>query len=236
MSLAVSIVSFNTKELLKKCLENLYSQKGILDLEIWVVDNASEDGSAEMVEKEFKRVNLIRSKENLGFAKGQNLAIRKISDDYVLLLNPDTGLPGDALTQMVEFMDKNPECGISSCKIVSYDGVMQSNGGDLPFGIALISWLFNLEILGNLPNYHRSDSSFYKSNKNIGWVGGTFMMVRNDVFKNAGLLNEDFFMYFEDVEFCYRTHKKGYKIRINPEVEIKHISGASSTNPTLRQC
>lgn len=231
--IAVSIVSYNTSALLKKTLENLYSQKKVENPEVWIVDNNSSDDSVEMIKKHFPKVKLIESKENLGFAKGQNLALKKIKAPLVLILNPDTDFPSDALSKVVEFMNQNPEIGIASCKIVDSKGHIGSNGGDLPFGIALLSWLFNFDAKG-IPSFHRSDKEFYNS-KNVGWVGGTFMIVRSEVFEKSGYFNEDYFMYFEDVEFCWKAGKKAFKIGFNPDLTITHLSGASSKNPKLTQ-
>lgn len=231
--IAISIVSYNTSGLLKRLLENLSSQKKIADLEIWVVDNNSSDDSVEMIKKHFPKVKLIESKENLGFAKGQNLALKKINAPLTLILNPDTNLGEDVLREMDQFMEDNPEVGIASCKILGKTGQVDSNGGDLPFGLPLLAWLFNFDIKG-MPSFHRSDKEFLKT-KDAGWVGGTFMWVRNEVFEKVGYFNEDYFMYFEDVEFCYRAKKKGFKIGLNPDVSITHLSGASSKNPRLIQ-
>jgi len=231
--IAVSIVSYNTSELLQKLLKNLYSQKNLDGLEVFVVDNNSSDDSVEMIKTNFPKVNLIESKENSGFAKGQNLALKKINAPLTLILNPDTDFDSDTLFMMEEFMRNNPEISIASCKIKGSGGGLGSNGGDLPFGFALLSWLFNFDIKG-LPSFHRYDKDFYGS-KNVGWVGGTFMMVRKEVFEKVGYFNEDYFMYFEDVEFCYKAGKAGFKIGFNPDVSISHISGASSKNPRLNQ-
>lgn len=231
--IAVSIVSYNTSPLLKKLLESLYSQKKVEISEIWVVDNNSSDDSVEMIKKSFPKVKLIESKDNLGFAKGQNLALKKIKAPVSLILNPDTVLMDSDLKNMEDFLESNPNLGIVSSKIKDNAGNLASNGGDLPFGIALLSWLFNFDLKG-LPSFHRNDSNFYKQ-KTVGWVGGTFMWVRSEVFERVGFFNEDYFMYFEDVEFCYKAKKRGFLIGINPDVVITHISGASSKNPQFTQ-
>lgn len=227
------MVSYNTSDLLKKTLENLYSQKSIKDPEIWIVDNNSSDDSVEMIKNNFPKVKLIESKKNLGFAAGQNLALKKIKSPLVLILNPDTNFPDNALDKMSVFMNENPEIGISSCKIVDDKGRLGSNGGDLPYGVALLSWLFNFDGRG-VASFHRSDENFFNK-KDVGWVGGTFMVVRNEVFEKAGFFNEDYFMYFEDVEFCWKASKQGFKIGFNRDLKITHFSGASSKNPRLSQ-
>lgn len=235
MSIAVSIVSFNTKDLLNNCLKNLTSQKTEEKVNIWVLDNDSDDGSAQMVQQNFPDVNLIKGAKNFGFAKGQNQILEKIKDEYVLLLNPDTEFEKNAIDAAVSFMEKNPDCIVASCKLTDFDGNLESNGGDFPFGRALFTWLFNLEFLGKFQNFHRSDSEYYEKTHEVDWVGGTFMIIRTEIFKTIGFLNEDFFMYFEDVEFCYRVKKSGGKIMIYPEISVKHKSGSSSKNPRFIQ-
>lgn len=230
--IAVSIVSYNTSSLLKKLLENLYSQKNIKP-EIWVVDNNSEDNSVEMIKKNFPKVNLIESKENLGFSKGHNLALKKIKEPLILILNPDTKLEASSLYKMVDFMKSNPEVGISSSKIRDAKGNLTSNGGDLPFGIALLSWLFNFDIAG-VPSFHRHDDDFYAQDS-VGWVSGAFMMVRKETLEKVEYFNEDYFMYFEDVELCYKAKKSGFRVAINTNTETIHLSGASSKNPRYIQ-
>lgn len=235
MDITISIVSFNTKDLLRKCLKNILSQGNNLKTNVWIVDNASEDGSALMVENEFPDLNLIKNSENVGFGKAHNQVLKKSTAEFNLILNPDTEIPKDAISKMALFMEKFSDCGIASCKIAGFDGKLQSNGGDFPTGLALITWLFNLELLGNLPNFHRKDQAYYQKPRETDWVGGTFMVIKKDVFGKIGYFNEDFFMYFEDTELCYRAKKAGFKIMINPEVYVKHISGASSKDPRFNQ-
>jgi len=230
--IAVSLVSYNTSALLKKLIEKLYAQINIKP-EIWVLDNNSSDDSVEMIKKNFPKVNLTQSKENTGFAKGQNVLLKKINSPLILVLNPDTEIETDTLSKMIEFMEENPEVGIGSCRILDSKGRLTSNGGDQPFGTALLSWLFNFDKPGT-PSFHRADRHFYES-KNVGWIGGTFMLIRKEVLEKAGYFNEDYFMYFEDVELCYKAGKKNYQLRFHPDLEITHLSGASSKNPRFNQ-
>lgn len=231
--IAVSIVSYNTSELLKNCLRDLGKQKSELD--IWVLDNNSPDDSAKMVEGDFPKVHLIKSDKNLGFAKGHNLILKNLRSEFVLILNPDTQIPEDSILKMKQFMEANPDCAISSCQIKDYSDNLSSNGGDLPFGLSLLAWLFNLEVLGIKSNFHRLDKDYFKSSHEVGWVGGTFLFARLEALKKAGYFNEDYFMYFEDTELCFIVRKNGGKIMINPEVAIRHKSGASLDDPRFRQ-
>ncbi len=235
MNLGISVVSFNRQDLLSKCLSSITEKKWKTKVKIWVVDNASLDGSFEMVKERFPQVNLILAKENFGFAKGQNLALKKINESYLLILNPDTEVLAGSLDKMVDFMEGNPECGISSCRIVDFSDRLQPNAGDLPLGFSLINWLFNLEFIKNLPNFHRVEDEYYKDIREVGWVSGSFMMVRKNVFEKIGFFDEKYFMYFEDVDLCFRAKNEGFKIMLNPEVTIRHVGGASSKDPSLSQ-
>lgn len=233
--LVISIINFKTRELTSRCLESIFSKKWKTDFEVWLVDNASNDGSGEYLKNKFPQIKLIKSDKNLGFAGGHNLVLKKINSQYVLILNSDVEVSDKVIDKMVEFINEHTEVRVASCKVLGFDGKLQPNGGDLPFGMALLSWLFNLEVLGIKSNFHRNDGEYYQSAHEVGWVSGNFMMVRGEVFKKVGFLSDKFFMYFEDAEFCYRVKKAGYKIMINPKVSIKHLSGGSLDNPKLKQ-
>lgn len=236
MKVALSIVEFNTKDLLKNCLESILNKKWQNDFQVFVVDNASKDNSVEMVKEKFPKVTVIANVENLGFGKAHNLIFKKIKADYFIILNSDTKVENNVLDQMVDFMEENKNCGISSCRVLGFDGKLQPNGGDLPFGRALINWLFNLETIGlRYPSLHRNDEEYYREIHTVGWVSGNFMIIRRESLEKVGGFDERFFMYFEDVDLCYRVGKNGFTIMINPSVSIKHLSGGSLDNPRLRQ-
>ena len=236
--LAVIILNYNTKDLLRKCINSVLDKKWKNNIEVWVVDNASSDGSVEMVKKEFPKIKLIISEENLGFAGGNNLALQKVHADYYLLLNSDTELTEGSLDNMLEAMEKN-KFDIVSCKLVNADDSLQPNVGDLPFGIALFSWLFGLDDLpylkNLLPSFHRTAKNYYEDEKAVGWVSGTAFMISKNVLKSIGLLDEKIFMYCEDVDYCIRSKGKGFVIGFTDKAIIKHIGGASSADPKLRQ-
>lgn len=236
MKVAVSIVEYKSKKLLRECLLSILKKDWNNEIEVWVVDNNLQDTqAAKMLLKEFPQVKLIRSGKNRGFAGGQNLALKKIKSDFVLLLNPDTKVSKGVIDEMVNFMNEYKSCGIASCKLVYPDGTLQPNGGDLPVGFPLISWLLNLEIFGSLPNFHRLDENYYRHDREVGWVAGTFMMIKKETLKKVGFFNDEYFMYFEDVEYCFLAQKKGFKVMINPSVEVSHVSGGSHKNRNLAQ-
>ncbi len=232
----ISVINYRTQELTERCLESIQNKKWKNDFEIKVVDNNSGDGSLEYLKKKFSKIDFIKSPKNLGFAGGHNLVLKDVKADYVLILNSDTEVLANTLDKMVEFMEGNVQIGIASCKVLGFDGKLQPNGGDLPIGRALINWLFNLESFGfKEPSFHREDIDYYEKPREVGWVSGNFMMLRKEVLEKVGGMNDEYFMYFEDVEYCYKTKKAGFEIWINPEVQIKHLSGGSLDNPRFRQ-
>lgn len=236
IDLAISIVNYKTRELTSRCLESILHQNWQINYEIWLVDNASGEAEVDYFRHNFPQVKLIESKKNLGFAAGHNLALKKIKATYILILNSDTEVLENTLDGMVDFMDQHPKVGIASCKVLDFAGSLQPNGGDLPFGLSFISWLFNLETIGlKTKTFHQSDEPFYQDLREVGWVSGNFMMVRSVVFKKIGLFDEGYFMYFEDVDLCFRAKQAGFDVFINPSFSIKHKGGGSLDNPNLRQ-
>ena len=235
MTHILSIVEYNTSSLLRNCLEGLFKEKPHRLLKVYVVDNASSDDSVEMVKKEFPQVNIIQNEKNLGFGAAHNLVIKNEAD-YISILNSDTEIGVETLEKMVDFMEENKTCGIGSCKVVGFDNKLQPNGGDLPIGLALFNWLFNLEIFGiSSPSFHRNDREYYEKAHEVGWVSGNFMIIKREVLKKIGGFDESYFMYFEDVDLCFRVRKNGFTVMINPDVSIRHLSGGSLDNPKLRQ-
>ena len=153
-----------------------------------------------------------------------------------MVLNSDTVLEDGAIDKMLIFMKDNPSCGIAGCKMKGFDGNLQPNGGDLPFGMALLVWLFNLETFGiKKPTFHRTETEYYNNTHEVGWVSGSFMSIGKEVLNKIGFFNEKYFMYFEDSEFCHRAKEGGFSVMINPLVETSHLSGGSCDKRQLLQ-
>jgi len=232
-SLSIIVLNYNTKELLGDCLKSIKKAKTDgFSIETIVVDNASTDGSAEMVKKEFPNIKLIESRKNIGFAAGNNLGIPQTKGRYVLFLNPDTKVFPDTLKVMVEFMDKNSRVGAATCRIELPSGKLDDachRGFPTPWnafahfsGLAKLfpkSKLFAGYSLGYLPKnkIHQIDSGC-----------GAFLMVRRKAGEGIGWWDENYFWYGEDLDFCYRLKEKGWKIFFVPKVKIIHYKGAAS--------
>lgn len=240
LDLSIIIVSFNVKDLLRGCLESVYVQTKGISFEVFVVDNASSDESAEMVEKEFPRVKLIKNKVNLGFARANNIAIRQSQGRYILLLNPDTVVLEAALQKMVAFMDKSPEAGAVGPKILNSDGSIQyfHHSEDTYSYSYLLCWfcshfriLNSKYIKARMEQYRLADR--YTSPARIGYLSGACLMFSRKILNGErGLLDESFFMFSEDRDICLRIRKRGYGVYLLPGVSIVHIFGKSyNANP-----
>lgn len=224
ISLNIIIVNWNTKGLLKNCLKSIYKHTSNLDYEVLVVDNASSDGSVEMIEKEFPQVKLIKNEENVGFARANNQAIRKSKGRYILLLNPDTLILNQAIEKMVDFMIKNKKVGILGPKIFGKDGSLQISC----YRFDSLSTLFSTNIffnkLGKGYSYKKFD---FNQTKKVDIVTGACLLTKREVIEDIGFLDEDFFIYSEDADWCFRAKKKDWEVVFYPTAEIIHFGGAS---------
>lgn len=241
--LSIIIVTWNGRELLRTCLRTLVGgeEAGVrrqasgvspLTSEIIIVDNASTDGSAEMVRVEFGDVRLIVNAENLGFARANNIGIRASRGRYVLLLNNDTLVPPGALAALVAFMDAHPEAGAVGPRLLRPDGTPQpyAFGGDPTLGYLLRRGINRLILRCPLHDW-ATDTV-----QQVDWVSGACLMVRRAAIDQAGLLDENIFMYFEDNDWCLRIRQAGWKVYYDPQVAITHIGGQSvARNPAAQR-
>jgi len=235
VDLSVIIVNYNVKQLLRGCLCSIYrSTKGI-NLEIIIVDNNSTDGSVEMLRKEFPGVRLIENQENLGFAKATNQGLRESRGRYVLLLNPDTAVLSGALDKMVEFMEVNSQAGALGCKLLYPDGNLQRSCRSFPTLVTAFFEDTGLEKFfpkNKLVARYKMGYWDYNDVREVDQPMGSALMIRREVFEDVGLLDERFYMFFEEVDLCFRVKKRGWKIYFTPSVEIVHYGGQSS-RPTM---
>jgi O-antigen biosynthesis protein len=237
MKLSIIIVNYNVRYFLEQCLHSVEEAISGLKAEIFVVDNNSVDGSNEMIINKFPKVTLIANKENLGFSRANNQAIRIAKGEYVLLLNPDTLLEHDTLSKCITFMDNHPDAGGLGIKMVDGKGkfLPESKRG-LPtpnvafykiFGLSSIfprSKIFGKYHLGYLNNDETHE---------VDILSGAFMMLRKETLDKTGLLDETFFMYGEDIDLSYRIIKEGYKNYYYPEARIIHYKGESTKKSSI---
>ena len=232
MMLSIIIVNYNTGKLLRDCLGSIYAGANGMPFDVWVVDNNSVDSSADMVRSSFPKVRLIENGSNIGFSKANNIAMSQSDSKYVLLLNPDTLVVGDAIDRVVEFMEDNPSVGISGCKVLNRDHTLQlACRRSIPtpkvafFRMIGLSKLFpNNESMAqyNL-TYRDADQT-----QEVGAVSGAFLMVRRKTIQDIGLLDERFFMYGEELDWCLRAKKAGWTVMYYPDAEIVHYKGEST--------
>ncbi len=243
LDLSVIIVNYNTCNLLRECLGSVYNSQGNLNFKVIVVDNASSDGSVAMVQAEFPQAELIASQMNGGFAFANNLGLRLAGfrDDglpgpqtprYALLLNPDTILPPTALVDMLAFMDEYPNAGAAGPKLVRLDGSL-----DLAcrraFPTPEVSFYQKTGLSKLFPRsqlFGRYNMTYVDPDEliEVDSVVGAFMMVRRAAIAQAGLLDEVYFMYGEDLDWAYQIKANGWKIYYNPAVTVTHVKRASS--------
>jgi len=231
MKVSIIIVNWNTRELLKKCLESVIWETRTPH-EIFVVDNASPDDSAGMVRANFPSVHLIANTTNRGFAAANNQAIQLARGEYVLLLNPDTKVLDRAIDTMVGCLDAAPEVGAVTSKLLNGDGSLQKNVGNF---YSFWATLLENRILPTLfPNSAFLAKRFvafwdHASRREIDWARGAVMLVRRKVIERIGLLDEQFYIYGEEVDWCWRIKKAGWKIMYLPEARIIHYGKAASS-------
>lgn len=230
-SLAIIIVSFNTSDLLQRCLQTVQQEIAHFDHEIIVVDNHSKDDSADLVAQNFPEVHLIRSDENLGFAAANNLGFAQAKGNYIVLLNPDAFLTTGALTNAVNYMQANPTVGLAGARLIGEDGHWQPSARMFP---SLLNHLLNLSgLAAKYPHsrfFGRVDYTWadHEQAMPVDWVPGAFSIIRREILEQVGFFDEQFFLYYEEVDLCCRIKAAGYSIWYLPDVTVIHVGGACS--------
>ncbi len=238
----VIIVSYNVADLLRKCLRSVLASRGV-ELAVCVVDNGSADGSADLVRAEFPQVHLIVSAENRGYSAANNLGIRYFLAQtppprYILLLNPDTEVPPEGIAEMVAYLDRNPEAGIAGPKLVRPDGSL-----DLACRRSFPSPEVSFYRMVGLSRLFPRSRRFGRYNltyldpdveTEVDSVVGAFMLVRREALEAAGPMDEDFFLYGEDLDLAFRVKARGWKVLYYPKVVVLHHKGESTRRARAR--
>ncbi len=237
MDLSIIIVNYNVKEFLQNLIHSIYKAAQSLKLEIIVVDNASDDGSAEFIKENFPEIILIANNHNVGFSKANNQGLAIAKGEYLLLINPDTIVREDTFTEMIKFFEKNEEAGLAGCKILNPDGTLQLAcrrafpGPWTSFcKVTGLSTLFPKSRL-----FARYNLTYLDENKTyeVDAISGSFMMMIRKVYEEVGGFDEQFFMYGEDLDLCYRIQKAGYKVFYVHSTQIIHYKGESTRRSSL---
>ena len=237
MKLTVIIVNYNVKYYLEQCLTSVRRAIGGLEAEVVVVDNHSRDGSVEYLRSRFPEVTFIESNHNLGFARANNMAIRQSRADYVLLLNPDTLVGEQVLTDVIAFMDEHPKAGAAGVQMLKVNGE-KANESRRGLPTPMTAFYKMTGLCRRYPRHPRFGHYYmgylpWDEPARIEVVSGAFMMIRRSVLDEVGLLDEDFFMYGEDIDLSYRILKGGYENWYVP-VRIVHYKGESTEKSSFR--
>jgi O-antigen biosynthesis protein len=232
MLLSVVIVNYNVRHFLENSLGSIRRAMDGLEGEIFVVDNASDDGSVEMVKASFPDICLIRNEENVGFARANNQALARARGRFLLLINPDTVVQEDTFRVMMKFFEEHPDAGLAGCKILNPDGTIQ-----LPcrrsFPTPWVAFTKVFGLAGLFPRSHwfgRYNLTYLSPDETypVDAVSGSFMMLRREVYETIGGLDEGFFMYGEDLDWCYRVQQAGKKVYYVHNTKIIHFKGEST--------
>lgn len=223
MKLSIVIVTRNSMVTVEVCLKSIPDNPPEFPIEAFVVDNASTDGTVEIVKK-FPKVKLIQNRRNLGFAAANNQAIRKARGSYTLLLNPDTEIRPGAIAKMIDFMGKNPEVGVlgPTVKVIGDGQEVSFTGGGRVRPLLATAGYLRFEKPPEEP-------------MEVDYVTGAVLLIRREVIEKIGLMPEEYFLYYEDTDWCLRARKAGYKVVYYPEAEVLHREGSSFKGRSFEQ-
>ncbi|MFO7928621.1 MAG: glycosyltransferase family 2 protein [Candidatus Humimicrobiaceae bacterium] len=234
--LIVSIVTFNSLEYIGDCLDSVLDNKPSCSCHVVVVDNDSQDGTAEFIEKNYPQVTLIKNRQNMGFAAANNLAARNTDSQYILLINSDCKVFEHSIQKLVDFMDKNKGAAVAGPKIINSDGSIQHSCRKFPSMLnATVHTLLTVVYPENPFSRKYKLADIDKSKPfEVDWVSGSCMMVRRKAIEGAGMLDEKYFMYVEDLDICFRMWKQGWKVYYFPYAKVLHHVGGSSGGKDIR--
>ena len=237
MILSIIIVNYNVKFFLEQCINSIKTGSKGLKIEIIIVDNNSTDGSVNMIKNEFPKCIVIENKKNVGFSKANNQGIRKSKGKYVLLLNPDTIIEEDTLSKCISFMEKNSEAGSLGVKMIDGNGkFLPESKRSFPSPMVAFYKIFGLSTIfpksKKFGTYHLKFLDEEEIHE-VDVLSGAFLFIRKEVLNKIGLLDEDFFMYGEDIDISYRIQKSGFKNYYFPKTKIIHYKGESTKKSSI---
>jgi N-acetylglucosaminyl-diphospho-decaprenol L-rhamnosyltransferase len=235
--LSIIIVTYNSASDIDNCLESLVERPPAIDHEIVVVDNASTDGTLPAIRARWGGVRVIDAAANLGFARANNLGIQQTFGPLILLLNPDTSVPGGAIDTLVTVLEARPDVAIAGPRLVDGDGRAELSFGRMMSPLAELRQKFLVRGSGRAGPVAAYVESMTRKEQEVDWVSGACMLVRRTDAEVAGLMDERYFMYAEDVDFCAAVRARGRKVLFTPSAEVVHLRGrsrATATAPTQR--
>lgn len=237
MDLSIIIVNYNVKEFLQNLIHSIEKASTNITKEIIVIDNASDDGSVEFLKEKFPQVKLIVNQKNLGFGKANNIGLKQATGKYILLINPDTIVAEDTFEKMIQFFESDKSVGLAGCKILNPDGTLQlacrRSFPGVWTSFTKVTGLSSLFPKSKL--FARYNLTYLDENQSyeVDAISGSFMMMRKEVYEKVGGFDEQFFMYGEDLDLCYRIQKAGFKIYYVHTTQIIHYKGESTKRSSL---
>lgn len=226
--ISVILVNYNGRAFIEECLDSLVKDPGAEHLEIFVVDNGSRDGSPELISKKYPKVGLIRNDENRGYARANNQAIQAAGGEYFLLLNTDTAVPPGVLFELLEALKSDPNAGAVGPLLYFDEGKFQVSFGKK------VDFIHEILQKSILTFFYKNRLKSMRRNLYVGWLSGACMLVEKKALKDVGYFDDSFFLYFEDIDLCYRLRKKKYKLIFTPSVKVYHKGGGSSAANSLK--
>jgi GT2 family glycosyltransferase len=231
LTLSIIIVTWNTCEITRACLQSIREHVTGVEYEVIVVDNASSDGSVGMIQSEFPEARLIPNEENVGFGRANNQAMRVARGRFLFLLNSDTLIPDDSVERLVSFMEGDSQIGVAGCKLLFEDGSLQSSCSRFPsIKLALIEDLMLYKLLSRRKQGEVLLGGYWPHDhvRDVEAVWGAVMLIRREVFEQTKGFDESMFMYGEDLEWCMRVGDLGWRITFTPDCSIVHLNHKSS--------
>lgn len=231
MDVSIIIVTWNSSSFIGECLDSIYSHKGKLRLEVLVVDNDSQDATKDIIREFYPRVVLIENNENLGYARANNQGIASSVGKYIMLLNPDVRLRDNALVELFLFMENHPEAGGAGPQLLNMDGSIQPSCREFPSFSTLLYDLLGLSYLfpkSKIFGKWRMGYFDHNSAREVDQPMASALILRRKALAQVGLMDEDFFMFFNDVDLCYRLRKNGWNIYFYPDARAYHFLGGST--------
>lgn len=231
MEVSIIIVNWNTCDILRDCVASIYAQAKDIKFEVIVIDNASTDGSVEMVKKDFHQVTLLENAENRGFAAANNQGLAIAKGRYILLLNSDTIVLDNTIAKSISFADLHPKAAVVGCRILNPDMTLQPSCFMFPSLLNMLlsaSYLYKLFPGNNFLGRERMTWWDRNDVREVDVVTGCFMLVRREAVEQVGMMDEQFFMYGEETDWCYRFKQAGWKVIFTPVSKIIHLSGQST--------
>ncbi|MGR3218328.1 MAG: glycosyltransferase family 2 protein [Candidatus Anammoxibacter sp.] len=223
---AFIIVTWNARDLLLDCLDSLFKQVALIDYEVLVVDNGSKDGTVEAVKQKFDSVRIIANKENVGFAAGNNQGFKEMSSRYAVLLNSDTIVLGGTFEKLVKFLDEHQDVAVVGPQLINKDGSKQNCFHNYP---SLVTEVIGLGLLKSFfPVKYPSKRRNYEEPLETDSILGACLMVRKEVIEQVGYMDDGYFFFLEETDWCFRMRNAGWKIYHIPDVKIVHLHGEST--------